>query len=130
MAPATHPTGPVRVPVAADASVKTKTVEHKDKKKAHKSRKTDDSADKDIKTETKADKKCESKSHKKRDLSTLLALKHSASTKQGRSGSPLAVASFGPESAKQLDAEKIDIHQPPSSSDQDSTGPTGHTSSF
>ena len=31
MAPGTHPTGPVKVPVAAGASVKPKSVEHKDK---------------------------------------------------------------------------------------------------
>ena len=37
LAPATHPTGPVEVPVAVDASVKTKSVDQKEKK-SHKSR--------------------------------------------------------------------------------------------
>ena len=49
--PATRPTGPVKVPVAVEASVKSKTVDHKDKtaepkvkkdnKKSHRSRKSD-----------------------------------------------------------------------------------------
>ena len=37
-------------PVAVDTSVKSKPVEHKDKKKTHKSRKSDCSVDKDSKT--------------------------------------------------------------------------------
>ena len=68
--PATHPTGPVQVPEASvNPTPVSKTVEsedsHKDKKKAHKSRKSDLSTEKDTKPDKKTDKKCESKSHKK-----------------------------------------------------------------
>ena len=131
MPPATRPTGLVKVPVAVEASVKPKTVEPKvkDKKKSHKSRKTDDSVEKDAKTDIKADKRRDSKSHKKRDRFTSPVPKHSTSTKQGHSGSPPAVTSSGPDSAKQPGAEKVHIHQPSSGSEKVSTGPTSHTSS-
>ena len=49
LAPATHPTGLVEVPVAVDASVKHKSVDPKGKKKSHKSRK-DKPTDKSVKT--------------------------------------------------------------------------------
>ena len=39
LAPATRPTGPAKVPVAADAPVKVSSEEHKPKKKSHKSHK-------------------------------------------------------------------------------------------
>ena len=52
LAPATRPTGPVEVPVAVEASVKSKSVDQKDKKKSHKSRK-DNPADKVGKTDSK-----------------------------------------------------------------------------
>ena len=48
LAPATHPTGPVEVPVAVDAPVKPKSVDQKDKKRSHKSKK-DKPADKSTK---------------------------------------------------------------------------------
>ena len=50
LAPATRPTRPVEVPVAVDASVKTKSVHQKEKKKPHKLRK-DKHADKSVKTD-------------------------------------------------------------------------------
>ena len=112
MPPATHPTGPVMAQVAVEASVKpksvTKTVESKDKdkerKKSHKFRKTDDPTGKDHNPDKKTDKKRDSKSHKKRDRSTSPVPKHSS--KQERSGSPLAVSSSGLESDKQLEVKK------------------------
>ena len=106
LAPATRPNGPVKVLVAVDASVKSKPVEHKDKKKTHKLRKVHDSVNKDSNTDVKSDKKRDTKSHKKRDRSTSLAPKQSASTKQGRSASLPADTSSGPESAKQLGTVK------------------------
>ena len=67
LAPATRPTGPVEVPVAVGASVKTKPVDQKEKKKPHKSRK-DKHTDKSVKTDpeivstdSKPDKKCASR---------------------------------------------------------------------
>ena len=75
LAPATLPTIPVEVPVAVDASVKTKPVDQKQKKKPHKSRK-DRHTDKSVKTDPKvassdpkSDKKGASRSEKKRDRS-------------------------------------------------------------
>ena len=68
LAPATRPTGPVKVPVAIDAQVKD---EQKSKKKSHKSRK-EDSVSKDSSTKQSAqqsDKKHDSKTHRKRDRS-------------------------------------------------------------
>ena len=113
MPPATRPTGLVMASVAVEASVKpksvTKTVESKDKdkdrQKSHKSRKTDDPTGKDYnpdkKTDKKTNKKRDSKSHKKHDRSSSPVPKHSS--KQERSGSPLAVSSSGPECDKQLE---------------------------
>ena len=76
LAPATRPTGPVEVPVAVDASAKTKAVNQKEKKKSHKSRKEKHS-DKSVKTDQKVassdpksgKKHVSSKSQKKRDRS-------------------------------------------------------------
>ena len=127
LAPATHHTSPVTAPVAVHASVKAKPVEHKDKKKTHKSRKSDCSVDKDSKTDMKSDKKRDTKSHKKRDRSAsppqsnLLQLNRDILC-------PLQLI-LAPESAKQLGAVKLDAHQPSSGSKKDSTGPTGHASS-
>ena len=66
LAPATRSTGPVEVPVSVDASVKTKSVDQKEKKKRHKSRK-DKHTDKTVKTDpkvvstdSKSDKRCDS----------------------------------------------------------------------
>ena len=122
--PATRPTGPVMAPVAVEASVKpksvTKTVE--ERKKSHKSNKTEDLAGKDHNP----DKKRDSKSHKKRDRSSSPVPKHSF--KQEHSGSPLAVSSSGPESDKQSELKKGHMLQP-SGSEQSSTGHTGQSSS-
>ena len=71
LAPATRPTGPVKVPVAVDAQVKVSSDGQKSKKKSHKSRK-EDSVSKDSSTEQSAkqsDKKHDSKTHRKRDRS-------------------------------------------------------------
>ena len=76
LAPATRPTGPVEVPVAVDASAKTKSVDQKEKKKSHKSRKEKHS-DKSVKTDQKVassdpksgQKSVSSRSEKKRDQS-------------------------------------------------------------
>ena len=43
LAPATRPTGPVKIPVAVEAPAKVSTDEHKSKKKSHKSRKDESS---------------------------------------------------------------------------------------
>ena len=45
LAPATRPTGPVKVPVAVDAQAKITSDDHKRKKKSHKSRKDDPAKD-------------------------------------------------------------------------------------
>ena len=66
LAPATRPTGPVEVPVAVEALVKSKSVDQKDKKKSHKSRK-DKPADKVGKTDYKI-LTTDSKQDKKRDI--------------------------------------------------------------
>ena len=53
LAPATCPTGPVKVPVAVDAQVKVSSYEQKSKKKSHQSRK-EDSVSKDSSTKQSA----------------------------------------------------------------------------
>ena len=63
LAPATCPTRSVEVPVAVDASVKTKSVDQKEKKNPHKSRK-DKHSDKSVKTDPKV-ASSDSKSDKK-----------------------------------------------------------------
>ena len=95
LAPATRLTGPVEVPVAVDASVKTKSVDQKEKK-PHKSRK-DKHSDKSVKTDPKvasSDSKSEkeikkdtSRSEKKRDRSVSPVPKPS-SEKQEHSSAP------------------------------------------
>ena len=70
LAPATRPTGPVKVPVAVDARVKVSSDEQKSKKKSHKSRKEDSvSKDSTKQSAKQSDKKRDSKTHRKRDWS-------------------------------------------------------------
>ena len=125
--PATHPTGPVEVPVAVDASVKTKSVDQKEKKKPHKSRK-DKHSEKSVKThpklassESKSDKKGSSRSEKNRNRSVSPASKPS-SKKQEHSSAPPADTSSGPESAHQSVMFKGDNSQPASGPDKSATG--------
>ena len=92
LAPATCPTGPVQVPVAADAQAKTTSDEHKSKRKSHKSRKDESghrSSDKH---------KQDSKSHKKLDRSKSPAPKKSSVAQIEKSSSPVDPSS-SPEAA-------------------------------
>ena len=121
MAPATRLTGPLKVPVAADASVKPKLWKKKPKRKLTNQGKQTILLIKTLKQRPRLTRSMTGLSHRHQNI--LLQLNRDVL------GPPLSVASSGPESAKQLGAEKIDIHQPPSGSEQDSTGLTGHTSS-
>ena len=123
--PATRPTGPVEVPVAVEVSAKQKKVDDKDKKKkTHKSTKHD-KPDHDSKPSKPPGLNPDPKSEKKRDRSPSPVRKHSSS--KGRSHSPPAVASSGPESAKQPAPTKGDSSL--FSSDPDViTGSTVHPS--
>ena len=89
LAPATRPTGPVLVPVAADAQVKT-VDDHKSKKKTHKSRREESSHK----------SKYDSKSHKKCDRSKSPARKQSPVI-TSKKASPPVDPSSGPEAAGQ-----------------------------
>ena len=128
LAPATHPTGPVEVSVAVDASAKTKSVDQKAKKKSHKSRK-DKHSDKSVKTDhkiTSSDPKSEkksvsSRSKKKRDRSASPAPRP-VTKKQEHASAPLADTSSGPESAHQSGISKGDKNQPASGHDKNTTG--------
>ena len=103
--PATRPTGPVEVPVAVEDSAKQKKHDDKDKKKrAHKAKKHDKPNTEDIKPAKTPGQERDPKPVKKRDQSTSPVRKHSSS--KGRSRSPPAVASSGPESANQPAAKK------------------------
>ena len=119
LVPATRPTGPVQVPVAADAQAKTTSDEHKSKRKSHKSRKDESghrSSDKH---------KQDSKSHKKCDRSKSLAPKKSSVAQIEKSSSSVDPSS-GPEAADQPGAVQT-------AADQFSTGqdnvPSSHQSS-
>ena len=104
--PATRPTGPVEVPVAVEESAKQKKIVDKDKKKkAHKSRKPD-KPDHDSKPTKPPAQKPDPKPEKKWDQSASPIRKHSSA--KGRSHSPPAVASSGPESATQPVPKKGD----------------------
>ena len=103
--PATRPTGPVEVPVAVEASAKQKKVDDKDKKKStHKSRKHDKPKTEDIKQAKTPGQDHDPKSEKKRDRSTSPVRKHSSA--KGRSRSPPAVVSSGPEPTSQPATKK------------------------
>ena len=93
LALATRPTGPMQVPVAADAQAKPTSDEHKSKRKSHKSCKHESShrfSDKH---------KQDSKSHKRRDRSKSPAPKKSVVQRE-KSSSPVDPSS-GPETADQ-----------------------------
>ena len=109
LAPTTRPTGPVEAPVALDAQVKPKVVDQKIKRKA-----TNQGKGRKPKTRT---------VNLKRNV-TCLVPKQPTISKQGRSASPPAVPSSGPESIKQP-GSKMDYHQTAPASEKDTTGSTG-----
>ena len=94
LAPATRPTGPVQVPVAADAQARPTSDEHKSKRKSHKSRKDESSHKSSDKH-----KQDSHKPHKRCDRSKSPALKKSV-VQEEKSSSP-ADPSSGPEAADQ-----------------------------
>ena len=96
--------------------MKPKPVDSKEKKKSHKSKKGEKAKEKDIKP------------GKKRDWSASPAPKLSTTSKQGRTVSPPAVSSSGPESVKQSGIA-LDSHHTASFSNKDTTGMTGQVSS-
>ena len=125
LAPASRPTGPVEVPVAVDALVKAKAVDHKEKKKSNKSRK-----DKHSETVVKTDQKVVSSDHKsgKRNVSSTSEKKRDRSAspaprpvakKLEHAFAPPTDTSSGPESAHQSGAIKGDKHKPISDHDKD-----------
>ena len=99
--PATHPTGPVEVPVGVEDSAKQKKHDKDKKKRAHKAKKHGKPKTEEVKP---PGQERDPKPVKKRDRSTSPVRKHSSA--KGRSHSPPAVASSGPESASQLAAKK------------------------
>ena len=124
LAPATRPIVPVEVPVAVDASAKTKAVDQKEKK-SHKSGKEKHS-DKSVKTDQKvasSDPKLGKKSvsEKKRDRSASPAPRP-VTKKQEHTSAPPADTSSGPESAHQSGIAKGDKHQPAWGHDKNTTG--------
>ena len=131
LAPVTHPTGPVKVPVAVDAQVKVSSDEQKSKKKSHKSRK-EDSVSKDSSTkqsDKQSDKKRDSKTHRKRDRSKSPVSKKASETKQTQPDHPLADSSFGPESANQHSSTAWGSDQPPTGQEKVQAGSSGQSSS-
>ena len=123
LAPATRPTGPVKVPVAVDAQAKTTSDDHKSKKKSHKSAKDSGSSDKQ------SDKKHVSKAHRKRDRSRSPVPKKSAVSKQVQPATAPADPSSGPESADQCGSTKVDMEHPSTGQDKVHAGPSGQSSS-
>ena len=124
--PATRPTGPVEVPVAAEDPAKQKKVEDKDKKKkTHKSRKQD-KTDHDSKLAETSVHKPDHKPERRRDRSSS-PVRNVSSAKAPHS--PPVVASSGPESAPQPVLNKGDSSLFPSDCDV-STGNTGAPPSF
>ena len=106
LAPATRPTGPVKVPVAVEAPLAATPVDAKDKKKSHKSRKDKHSDKSDAKSSSKSkSSKDVSKPEKRRDRSPTPVSK---SKTKAPSSSPLPGASSGPESAHQSGVSKGD----------------------
>ena len=106
LAPATRPTGPVKVPVAVEAPLAATPVDAKDKKKSHKSRKDKHSDKSDTKSSSKSkSSKDVSKPEKRRDRSLTPVSKPKA---KAPSSSPLPGASSGPESAHQSGVSKGD----------------------
>ena len=106
LAPATRPTGPVKVPVAVEAPLAATPVDAKDKKKSHKSRKDKHSDKSDTKPSSKSkSSKDASKPEKRRDRSLSPVSKPKA---KAPSSSPLPGASSGPESAHQSGVSKGD----------------------
>ena len=106
LAPATRPTGPVKVPVAVEAPLAATPVDAKDKKKSHKSRKDKHSDKSDSKSSSKSkSSKDVSKPEKRRDRSPSPV---SRSKTKAPSSSPLPGASSGPESAHQSVVPKGD----------------------
>ena len=132
LAPASHPTGPVEVPVAVDALVNVKPVDAKDKKKSHKSRK-DKHYDKTVKSDTKssstkADKKVDDKPVRRRDRSPSPVTKPAKS--KGHSSSPLPDASSsGPEAAHQSVVHKMDTSKHSLDVEKSATGSLFRSSS-
>ena len=127
LAPATRPTGPVEVPVAVDASAKTKSVDQKEKK-SHKSRK-DKHFDKSVKTDHKvasSDPKSEKKSVSSRSEKTCDRSASPAprpvTKKQEHASAPPADTSSGPEPAHQSGISKGDKNQTASGHDKNTTG--------
>ena len=107
LAPATRPTGPVKVPVAVEAPLAATLVDAKDKKKSHKSRKDKHSDKSDSKSSSKSkSSKDVSKPEKRRDRSPSPVSRSKA--KAPSSSSPLPGASSGPESAHQSVVPKGD----------------------
>ena len=105
--PATHPTGPVEVPVAVEVAAKQLKVGEKDKKKkSHKSRKHDKPGH-DSKPSKPPGRNLDPKSEKKRDRSPSPVRKQSSS--KGSSNTPPVIASSSPESAKQPATKKGDF---------------------
>ena len=128
LAPASRPTGPVEVPVAVDALVKTKAVDHKEKKKSHKSGK-----EKHSETAVKTDQNVVSSDHKsgKKSVSDTSEKKRDRSAspsprpvtkKHEHTSAPPADTSSCPDAAHQSGVTKGDTHKPTSGHDKNTTG--------
>ena len=128
LAPATRPTGPMKVPVAVDTPAKVSTEDHKGKKKSHRSRKDESSHRDSSGTEKQSGKKRDSKIHKKRDRSQSPAPKKSV-TKQVKYVPPPADPSSRPESADQHGTFKLDIDRPSTGQEKVHADPSGQSSS-
>ena len=127
LAPATRPTGPVEVPIAVDALVKTKTVEQKEKK-SHKSRK-----EKHSETSVKSDQNVVSSDHKsgKKSVYSTSEKKRNRSAspaprpmteKHEQASAPPADTSSAPKSAHQSGIAKGDKHKSTSGHDKNTAG--------